>query len=63
MKPPSKAKPSATKTPLSGATVISAETFAMRRDVRLAERALAGDIDAAIEWLNKYGGDKWRPTA
>jgi hypothetical protein len=28
--------------------------------VELVERALAGDVDAAIEWLTKFGGPEWQ---
>jgi hypothetical protein len=32
-------------------------------DVRLARRALAGDVEAQIRWLAKYGGPEYRAAA
>jgi hypothetical protein len=29
------------------------------RAVRLTERALAGDLTAAIAWLDCFGGEQW----
>ena len=37
--------------------------LALWRDVRLAQRALAGDVEAQIRWLAKYGGPKYRAAA
>lgn len=34
--------------------------FALWRDVLLVKRADAGDVDAMIEWLRRYGGPEWR---
>jgi hypothetical protein len=56
MSEPSKA--SAMKTP-HNATIISAEELQVRRDVRLGQRALDGDLDAAMQWLSRFGGPEW----
>lgn len=48
------------KTPHS-ATIISAEELQVRRDVKLCQRALGGDLDAAMAWLSKHGGPAWQP--
>jgi hypothetical protein len=49
-----------TKPQPDGATIISAEVLAAHRDLKLAERALAGDIPSAVEWLSRFGGVEWR---
>jgi hypothetical protein len=33
--------------------------FATWCNVRLTERAMAGDVDACISWLRKFGGPPW----
>jgi hypothetical protein len=40
--------------------VVSLDAARSCRDVELCERALAGDVDAAIWWLTKYGGPEWQ---
>jgi hypothetical protein len=32
-------------------------------NVRLCERALAGDLDAAIAWLSKFGGPEYQSSS
>jgi hypothetical protein len=34
--------------------------FKIWRDVQLSERAMAGDVDAMIEWLTRFGGPEWQ---
>jgi hypothetical protein len=34
--------------------------LAKLRDLQMAERALAGDLESAIRWLAKYGGEHYR---
>ena len=29
------------------------------RGLKLVQRALAGDVDAMIEWLSRFGGAEW----
>jgi hypothetical protein len=41
---------------LARSTVVDLDVW---RGVRLAELALAGDVDAAMEWLGRFGGDQW----
>jgi hypothetical protein len=41
--------------------VVSAEVVQAYRNLRLCERAMAGDTAAAIEWLTKFGGPEWQP--
>lgn len=43
------------------AEIIDVEVVKPLRDVKLTERALAGDVDAAIRWLTRYGGPAWQP--
>jgi hypothetical protein len=35
--------------------------FETWRRVRLTERAMAGDLDCIIEWLQRFGGPEWQP--
>jgi hypothetical protein len=30
------------------------------KDVRLTERALAGDFASQVEWLHRFGGPEWQ---
>jgi hypothetical protein len=40
--------------------VVDLQTARVIADVRLCERALAGDADAAIQWLQRHGGPQWQ---
>jgi hypothetical protein len=59
-RPQSKAAPNPKKTRRS-AEIISVEELEALGDLRLAQRALAGDVDAIIAWLTKFAGPEWQP--
>jgi len=59
-RPRSRAKPATSPSTKTPRDVID---FAIWRDVLLTRRAEAGDVDAIIAWLKKFGGPEWNVDA
>ena len=53
---PSKPKP---KTTRRSADIIDAKVVDALRGLKLAQRALDGDVPSMLAWLSRFGGDAW----
>jgi hypothetical protein len=51
------------KTKQRSAEIVALEVVETLRDLRLAEKALPGDVPSLIQWLSTFGGPEWKLPA